>query len=777
MFMQVFKKRFLISFLSVMLGFSVLACNDDDQTVKTTVPEISNPEDVYLETDDFSLTYEDLYNTVKTNDGLNQLLMMVDTDLLSSFLAQVSAEDIAEKAKYLKFGTTDDDEIAKFSQEEIDKAEKAYNDSMYLIGFSENPEDYIKVIIARELYARSVLEDTANVDESWFVDYNYVRSQYVNYYYEDINLIKIRFTSEKAANDVLRSFNLVSYNGELRLYTGTAPLPAILTDENTRSLSNDEILNYYLQIYNYVYGDYRDTVDVNSTYDDVLAMDQFTYDYDSLNDASSTLTDFVYETFNTYKNFVDGVSDEAFYTYQPKKYYTGTSYSYYLILNLDRQEKADFTGFDGQETELRALIGDELYDELLAVATDKKIADSSFVNDRIQEFREESGFVLYDYYLALDYKLSNSEYDHENDGHKTNVAVYNDKVITADQLLEYALNLNAPVYAMYAAQTKTLMAAYYETVFCAGEDKCEFNIDKNESDELTSLRAELASAKTEFENGSYSAYYTYDEYIYLAYGAKSQDDLLETYYIKTALQPIYIYDHMVADDYAQLAKLVELMQPYWDNYFSLDVQHLLIYVDRDENGENDDYQEFYDSLEDQAAYDQKLADFEAAIRLYLSDEENTMDALKAEYSAAKLNDATWGEFKKYGFYLIYENLGELTYKDSVGSYEQAFVDELIAMNQIYLQTENENKDYLISDNLTESSYGVHIIKVEKGSDFEQPNFKYTLVLGTDEDNLYPIELVNLNEEFTMDQLKVYVDYRFQEIAGSLDLETIINIYF
>ena len=55
--MQVFKKRFLISFLSVMLGFSVLACNDDDQTVKTTVPEISNPEDVYLETDDFSIIY------------------------------------------------------------------------------------------------------------------------------------------------------------------------------------------------------------------------------------------------------------------------------------------------------------------------------------------------------------------------------------------------------------------------------------------------------------------------------------------------------------------------------------------------------------------------------------------------------------------------------------------------------------------------------------------------------------------------------------------------
>ncbi|MCK7488293.1 MAG: hypothetical protein MZU97_24475 [Bacillus subtilis] len=78
------------------------------------------------------------------------------------------------------------------------------------------------------------------------------------------------------AEAVLRAFNLVSYHGELRRYTGTKPIDQVSSasfdDDNTAVLSDAEILESYILMYNYVYGGYRDLLDEDATAEELKAL-------------------------------------------------------------------------------------------------------------------------------------------------------------------------------------------------------------------------------------------------------------------------------------------------------------------------------------------------------------------------------------------------------------------------------------------------------------------------------------------------------------------------
>ncbi len=245
------------------------------------------------------------------------------------------------------------------------------------------------------------------------------------------------------------------------------------------------------------------------------------------------------------------------------------------------------------------------------------------------------------------------------------------------------------------------------------------------------------------------------------------------YYVTAALQPFFIYDQIKSSDYAVLDDLIPLLQPYYDNYFSLNVEHILVYVDRDENGAPDDYDKFLSNLVDLAAYNLKLADFETAIQTYLDDSDHTFETLLTAYAKAKLNDVTWGEFKRYGFYLKYENLGDLTYKDTAGSYEQPFVDTLVEMYQDYQSPLTVGDDFIYNDEFIQTSYGVHLIKAANNNDFVQPSGQFTMTYDTEGLPLYVSGLVNPSDLLTKAQLEVYADYRFSIIVdGYGDLDTI-----
>ncbi len=782
--MQLFTKRFMTLMLSVFFGITLIACGGETTTTEYApgdlkIPLLSNPDAVFYSMEDYDITYRDLYNGVKVNDGLNQLLAMIDRDILSDYLNQITQDEIDEKRTKLMYGTSDPDEIADMDPDKLADYELSFEESMYLLGYTNNIDDYVKLVVAREKYARDLMLSEDSVEETWHVGPSEIANYYNATYQQDLKSIKIKFISEGDAKSVMRNFNLVSKNGEMLLYTGTTPLDQVpssaLNETNTSSLTDGEILDYFIDMYNYVYQDYRDILSKDSTVDELLMIDDLTVKYDDLRKANVSLAGFVYRSLGNYIDYTNEDSTKLYYTYSPVKYYSSRDTSYYLILNLTGSDKADVSEFEGDELALVQLIGQDVYDEIEEKMVDTNLSSESFVSRRMAELRKEHDLVIYDYYLGVDYKAVDPTYEEHEEGHVEYVATYDDVIITADDLLTYALNVNAPLYLIYSSQLKSVMAAHYEDVYCRDTESCEYDYTENESVKMLEHVADFDSLRQQFEESMYSDYYTFEDYLYLAYGVKNVEEMIRNYYVKGTLQPLYIFDMIHENDYAILNTLLDLMQPYYDNYFSLDVKHLLIYLDRNEDGQPDNWEDFYQELDDTTVFDTKISNFETAIRDYLADDEdNNFSTLITEYKAAKRDDTTWGEFKRYGLFIMTENLSSsvsLSYSGSINTYEDSFVDALIDLYQEYNLEANLEEDYLYMDSLVETSYGLHLIMAEKGDDFEMPSAKFTMTFDEDEEPEYTEGIENDSDILSFEQLKLYAMYRFSVISfGAIDLE-------
>ena len=788
--LQTMKKTLLV-ILGVLTGFSAAACQGGKTTTTAdiiietdaTIPAITNPDDIFYDGGTYQVTYLDLYEEMKANEGLTQLLDMVDRVLLASYYDQVTETEIANKINYLKYGTEDEAEIALFTVDEVANMENTYNETMTLAGFNGDEESYVKLIVAKENFALEALTLSANAEETWFVGPSAVAAYYQERYFEDISTIKIRFMSETEAKDVMKSLNLVGRQGSLYLYTGTKPIGDVpssgFNEENTVLLEGAELLTAYIQMYNIVYGGYRSAISEDATFEELLANVDLKVNYIDQRTYNPTLNTFMYRTLGALETYMEDDTTPQYYTYVPVKFYTGSDTAYYMILNLQNNENVDLTDFDGDETELKSLIGADLYDEIFQILIDENYEKSGFISQRITDLRSAHNFVILDYYLGMDYQAVDTAFELDPDGHETLVAKYDDTEISADDLFYYAMNRNASLYLVYAAQVKVLMDQYFAEVYCDSETVCERDIKSNTSVKMESHRTALTEMKTSFTESYYSYYYTFEEYIYLAYGATSEDEMLQRYYVESTLQPHLVYDKLQENDWEILNDFLSTqIDEYYDNYFSLDVRHLLIFVDRNEDGAPDDYDQFKADLEDEAAYDILLEGFQSAIYTYLDNYENTFSDLLLVYSKAKHTDPIWGQYKNYGFYLMTEELSasaSLTYLTSKDTYDPQFVVGLEDAYQSYILPENVNKATILYDEPIDTAFGSHILLVSKGDNFTKPSAKFTMTYNTDSSPKYTVGIDNANTELSLEQLKIYAEYRFIEMVYGTNKDTLTEL--
>lgn len=786
MFKFIGKKTLIIALSILVVGAMtavgiILATGGDTTTASTAnngavVPILSDPEAVFFHntTGSVTVSYGELYEEFKINDGVNQLLFMVDTILLASDLAAVTAEEMTEKAKYLTYGLTDDAEIAELSQEDREQYESTYAQNMVLLGYAGNEEDYIRMVCAKENFVTAMMLDETYADKAWFIDEDAVAKYYETSYFVDAKAIKIKFLSLTDAEAVLRSFNLVSYHGELRLYTGIKPIDQVSSasfdDDNTAVLTDAEILDYYILMYNYVYGGYRDLLDEDATAEELKALPEMNHVYTDVKAAQAGLATFLFSTLDSYDSYLLDPANNSWFTYEPVRYAGASDTAYYMILKLTDTAKVDLEDFAAATDDLATMIGQDVYDEIEAEIVKMQLATSSFVSNRIAEIRAEHGFIVKDYYLGVDYQSIYTSYELDEEGSSSVVAVFDDEEITADELLAFAMNKNGGLYALYAAQFAFVFDMHFADVYCTEGETCETDLETNDSEKLAEHETTLATLKTNFEKSSYASLYTFAEYLYLAYGAKSEADMINKYYIKSTLQPYAVYDRIIADDWDLLRTyLYDLVQEYFDNYFSLDVKTLQIFVDRDEDGAADDYEKFVDGLADEAAYNTLLSDFEAAIRTYMDeDDTRTFANLISAFNKAKRTDAIWGDFKAFGFMLATKNLSSsasLTYLTTIDSYEQAMIDGFIAAYAEYNLPENVDKDELYYSELVASVDGTYLLYCEKGSDFEKPTAQFTMTYETDGVTpKYTVGTENANDMPSIAQLQLYCEFRFYEIV-------------
>ncbi|MCK7488221.1 MAG: hypothetical protein MZU97_24105 [Bacillus subtilis] len=202
----------------------------------------SDPDGVfYQQLDDqgkvvYTITNEQLYDQVKSNDGIDQLLFLIDNYLLQDYIAQITQEQIDNKILELQYGTSDADEIAEIDADKKLELETNYQQSMKLAGFEGNEDAFARISLAREAFARYMMIADEDVKDQQ------VAIDFANNYFEDIRAIRIRFTSSADAIAVMKKFNVLimgTTNQKLMEYNGYK-----YTSESLKDVS-DEIVEAY----------------------------------------------------------------------------------------------------------------------------------------------------------------------------------------------------------------------------------------------------------------------------------------------------------------------------------------------------------------------------------------------------------------------------------------------------------------------------------------------------------------------------------------------------
>lgn len=1015
--------------LTIVLGAVILAL----ATGNTRMPSLQDPNGVFYERLDsegnviYTITNEEIFEQIKSNNGIQQLLMMVDTLLLEEYFDDITNEEITDKIQELTYGTNDDTEIAELDEETRTRLEDEFARSMVLSGYEGNEEAYVSLLIVREKYALEVLTEELTEIE--------VATAFISSYFEDMKAINIRFTSKEDALDVLERFHLAELNDEaLALYKGfvfsdetllddqeniveayvtvdtfyfdendnllnideeivytigtggeytdeddisytldidgnlvdnestvvvskdlifntleeattykeanttyytmskTNPFDededilvkdaldnlvytitsdgtvydATLTDvtdthslifnkvykaqdevttftsNNTTELTEQEILNYYILMYNYVYGEFRDLLPENATKEDLVALDNeyLSFNFDEVKENNAALATYIFRTISAL--------NEKTYSHEPQSISSQAIAFHYLTFKLEEAPKYDLgkavldliessivlpenivesielpttseygakitwasadktvisntgevttpdvativdmnytikalgetrtgtisvnilpTGENSTVTDpnitfpsLKSMINnDTIYNAVAEKLIDDKVYGTNGatnISKKLVELRTEVGLEIYDYYLGLDYMKTDASFEPNEKGDKTLVASLEKTLtseepveFTADDLHVYALSKNPAIYTVYASEFKEMLySEFYEEAF--GTQR---NIKRNDTARMDEMYAAVSNSKQYYvylkslyeQYGMTYPYDSFSDYAYSQYGTKTELALLE-YFIARELQPYLI--NSVIDQYNVVEALYDIVEENYNNYFSLDVVHLLIFIDFDEDGNPDDYKEYSEALtlEEKEALNTLLAGLEIAIDEYDGDFADLVD----EYLKATRDDETWGVYKQKGILLTQQDLNmqdsedetvfhSLNYSGEYGTkdnYAEEFTQALISLYQEYRLPQNLDLEELLSD-LVITEFGLHLILVEKGDDFEQFSAKYS---STEEDaDQYSDAVFNESDKPTLAQLELYATYKFYEMVYDLtnaDIEEKFNI--
>jgi hypothetical protein len=265
--------------------------------------------------------------------------------------------------------------------------------------------------------------------------------------------------------------------------------------------------------------------------------------------------------------------------------------------------------------------------------------------------------------------------------------------------------------------------------------------------------------------------YTWEEFIQLYLQCEDEYAVLEKISISGNLQNYLINETINYED------AIDFIQEQADNYFSLNTEHILLYVDNDFNFKGDDYSDFLDGLSGQALtdYETLLNDFQALVVTKVRDEGMSLEDVVNEYEEAYYGDTdnVWLPFKKAGFFIMTQDLSSSasnTYLNTYESFDEAFVENLKRIYDAYVLEVNnsaEVPDHYADTKVFESDFGIHYIYATEGDGFEQPTAVFDNADGD-----YDARNVGTTIAPNKDQIELYLEVMFDTTVGIDNTATI-----
>lgn len=751
--------------LGIFLTIILAAVGCSKVNPEPTVASISNGDDAYLTLEGgITVTNDEIFETMMNVEGLDYLLDYVEEIILAEYFETITQDDIDKELLLLVFGTDDEEILAELESVEglyDDYLEVFYN-NLEILGYdTTDPADvavFLKANIAKKNLTR------AKIDEEIYGGSYYIYETEVETYYEttvknDVCALTIMFSNVNEAEAVFANFNLVlNFNTGLGLYTEDATVPfedvsseEFVAGENTIQLTDEEVFPHYVEIYNYM-NPYAEQLPSDITEAELCAdySDISLFNYSDMTTGlkiGSTSSYYADYLFNT----LDLTNEEITrFSYAPKAFGTSQMFTFKiseepvtLFADLSDEDKAMY-----RAEFIETVLGDDL------------------VSYAVDEIRNDSDFDIVDPYLQLAY-YSQTGIELSGEGSDTIVATLGDLEITADDLFEYMVSRAGTFYSLEIAKVEMLLESD-QFIEIYGEDP---NYLSSNAGDLVAIRENLLTIKSNFGDNLYAdsgfpnTIYSWSDVLYLGFGARTETEVLMQDTIMT-LQADLIYPTI---DFASYEDYLNLQL---DEYFDLNAEHLLLYIDFDKDFKPDDYSDFIEAIDavpaDSDEYYALKGEFEGIVDTKLN-AGMTFTEIVIEYNESLIGDVTsdWYNIKQYGFLLMTENLsvdGSLTYLNS-SDLDDAFSVALKEIYDEFINPINVDLTHLLASTLTTTDFGVHLIDATKGSLFERPSAIYEPT--DDNPDAYSAGAENTEDTPNEAQLALYNEIRFAEMKGEI----------
>lgn len=741
----------------IILGAAWVVSGVKDKNDEAT---LTDQNEAYLQVGDYTITRADLWTKMRLNDGVSYLTQYIErTYFYANEIKAVTDAEVTKKIEFYKYGTNDTEELAKiFDDAELKKdLEDQFVEGLLIINFDPTSQAdlrrFVELEIAKE-NATKAYALAADEEDDLYITEDDLKDYYESNTKGDVCAINIKFNSVSEANNLFDHFNLVpNYNLGWGEYFGTeTPIEDMSTgdfnEDNTRQLTDQEVFEYYVQMYNYM--NPSETAIADDSLDTFCTSesDRFTFNYDDMTDGKdlgAPITLLAKYMFNT----LDLEDDNSRYSFNLQ----GLGEFQILSFKVAQDEVAAFDTLTQTEKD----------------AIEQEILDSYITNTiitRVNDTKWDSAeFEIFDPILKIKFQQAfGTSFD--NNGSKEVVATINGNNITADMLFDYMEDKIGTYYTIDMIQTQMLLTSdAFTDLFGTSTDYIN---SKNET--VSDYRDELRGMKTYFSQGQYAQYgfdnsvYSWDDFLLLAFGALSENEAIQALFILSDLQPYLVLDVV---DYGTAATII---QNKVDKYFNLDVVHLLAYTDFDDDLSPDEFNDYVAGLTGEALteYNSIKAGLEAAIEARI-DDDKTFSEIVAEFNESLVGeDNDWADAKAYGFHLMTQDLSakeSLTAENTTGFDEDfvAAVKDLYDEYVVIVETSATEITELYDDELFQSDFGLHYLYATEGSAFDLPSAVYSESDDLKDD--YPVEANGTTIIPSADQVALYIEIENAEKLG------------
>ncbi len=590
-------------------------------------------------------------------------------------------------------------------------------------------------------------------------------------------------------------------------------------------LNDNNALNFYVELYN-TYYNYRTPITVQNPFintDSTKTL--FTVDEykNELSDMSSSISNLVTITLK------DDRTDKESFNYIEQPFNQNNKYVmvYRGATEFNLNKTYDIKPYDDQ-VEWNKLKDYETAFAAVKADVREKIIESklSSYSSKLLETRIKNADIeIYDPYFELQFKNTYSDdYTLIKPSDFNNNLIF--KITYENPDTKVSNTTEYSVQNFYEEQTK-LSALEIVVEYFKLEYIYQFKDVLLEADDISDIEDALNKEIQTFnknENASYPSSVGLELFLLANYGYSTKENVLKFNKIASnALLNKYLSQNVFDEwalkqedgtypdshdiDYDKLNILNNLLAAGNENYtnlFSINIDHILIYIDDDGDGSPDDPKDFLKNV-NETEFNAALLALSRAIYAEANCKEltasnSTLEILKYIVGAYNRNEAlfsnpeeTWASYKKYNFLLTAESLSSSgdTTQSNVGTYVKEFGDYVKNLYKNAVENKltidnNKSKFYFIKsgenvpasiDDLCATQFGYHMIVVNS---FTTPSTTKSTA-SSDQYGYYKNIEILLNEkdkDTTDDNIYVIVPNTYNEAENSGDeKKATINQFF